>query len=708
MADQQQSFLARLKQHHLYGVVVAYAVVAAFLIQLVSRVFPYFSWAGAVPAVIVVLLLGFPVVVILAWLFIKPKDQMKSDTWQRRHWKLSAAVTVAVIVLVAISGFYGLRYSKHYAARLEATTTASEPKPATTSAPPAATVIPAKSIAVLPFENLNVDKKDAYFVAGMQDLILTKLADIGDLKVISRTSTAQYASHPESLKQIGEQLGVATILEGSVQKAGDQVLINVQLIDARTDNHIWAQAYQRTLDNVFGVEGEVAQNVADSLKARLSPTESAALAAVPTTNQAAYNLFLRAEYQANKGDLNSDTASMKAAISLYRQAVEQDPNFALAFARLSYNESALAWFGGGGEDPKQLFAQARVDAERALQMQADLAAAHLAIGFTEYWGREDYAAALKAFAAALKLKPNYFGALVAQGVVERRQGRFNAAIASFQQALTLDPRNSELADGLGQTYMSVSRYTDAEDALQRALALNPDNRLAQTDYSMAILFSTGDIPRALVAAQGDDPSLKLQRVVLLIYQRKYREALALLDSVPDTSDNFRAVGGSKATQQADLYRLMGDEAHARSLYAQDLSAARVQLNMQQGHNLAATWGASIATDELGLGHTAAGLDAIAKAQAIVNKSPDQYVRPLPVLYPARLCAQAGLADLAMPLLVKALAMPGIGSYYSPVLLWLDPAWDPIRNNPLFQALLRKYAQYKPAVTYDKASAAPSS
>ncbi|MGH8399067.1 MAG: hypothetical protein ACRETA_12615, partial [Gammaproteobacteria bacterium] len=330
MADESLNFLARLKQHHLYGVVVAYAVVVGFLIQLVSRAFPYFGWAEAVPTVIIVLLLGFPVVVVLAWLFIKPKDPAKSSTWQRRHWKLSAVVTVVVIVLVVVSGFYGVRFSEHRAERLAlsgVTPTVTVPKAANTAASSAVTVIPAKSIAVLPFENLSADKNNAYFADGMQDLILTKLADIGDLDVTSRTSTLQYGSHPQNLKAIAQQLGVATILEGSVQKAGNQVLINVQLIDAATDRHLWAESYTRTLDNIFGVEGEVAQKIADALKAKLTPTEAAAVAKVPTHNKQAYDAYLKGVYYLDDSNRTGDTAELAQSVPLFKQAVQFDPQF---------------------------------------------------------------------------------------------------------------------------------------------------------------------------------------------------------------------------------------------------------------------------------------------------------------------------------------------------------------------------------------------
>ncbi|MGH8280033.1 MAG: tetratricopeptide repeat protein [Gammaproteobacteria bacterium] len=592
-------------------------------------------------------------VVVLASLFIKPKDPAKSEVWQRRHWKLSATVTVVVIVLVVISGFYGVRYSEHRAARLLAASTASAPKLAMTAAPSTATVILAKSIAVLPFENLSDDKKNEYLVAGMQDLILTKLADIGDLRVIARTSTMQYQSHPEDLKTIGQQLGVATILEGSVQKAGNQVLINVQLIDTRSDAHIWAQSYQRTLDNVFGVEGEVAEQIATALQAKLSPAQSAALAAIPTQNRAAYDLFLRAEYQTNQGDLNYDTASWKAAIPLYRQAIAKDPDFALAYARLSYAESELAWFRGGGLDVKQLNQQARADAERALQLQPNPSAAHLALGFSDYWGRGDYRAALQAFAAALALKPNDAETLAAQAAVERRQGRFDAAITSFRQALSFDPHNSALTFELGETYMMTSRYAEAEDFLQRALALDPASVLAKLKLSLVILLSRGDIPAALVAAAGDAPSLRLWRVDLLSLQRNYRAALALLDGVPDTPDNFSILVGPKELHQADLYRLLGESAQARALYAKALPQARALLATAGGVAIreASVWN-SIADAELGLGHTATALAALAKSQALVGQAHDQVNGPGQMAANATLYAQAGRADIAVPLLAK--------------------------------------------------------
>ncbi|MBS0381012.1 MAG: tetratricopeptide repeat protein [Proteobacteria bacterium] len=704
-------FFAELKRRHVWRVAIAYAVTGWLLVQVATQVFPFFeipNWA--VRLVIALIVAGFPIAVIVAWVYeltpeglrrTAPADSPAArppHVNRRIARKLNTIIIALLATVVVVLSVRLLIVQRHVTAVAQVAPTSA---PATTVAA-ARQAAPARSIAVLPFQNLSDEKGSEYFVAGMQDLILTKLAEIGDLKVISRASTQQYATRPANLKIVGEQLGVATILEGSVQRRGNQVLINVQLIDSHSDAHLWAQAYHRTLDDVFGVEGEVADKVAESLKATISPHESASLAAAPTRNRAAYDTYLRAEYLAVKGFANYDTASMKAAIPLYRQAIDQDPAFALAYARLSYAESQLGWFGRGDNDEKVLHANARSHAERALELAPELPAAYLAMGYTDYWGRGDYAAALKAFAKALVLRPNDAGALAAQGFVQRRQGDFEAAIASLEQAFALDPRNASLAFETGSAWMMISRYSDADRWLRRALEIDPHNRNAQVYLSNSVLLATGDIERALVAAQGDDPALKLQRVGLLMYQRKYADALALLDSVSDDPDNFSgATLGSispKALQQAELHRLMGDARLARKLYAQALPAIREQLAQHQGINQAFSW-QNLATAELRLGHTQQALDATARVQAIVDASHDFAYGPGLLQQNAMLYADANRPDLAVPQLAKALEVRGIGMFYSPVMLWLDPAWDPIRKDPRFQALLGKYAQHKPAVSY---------
>jgi TolB-like protein/Tfp pilus assembly protein PilF len=693
-------FFAELKRRHVWRVVVAYAIAGWLVIQVVTQVFPVFNlpeWTSKF--VVLLIVIGFPIVVVLAWAFEITSEGIRltapagSPTAREAHAtraigrKLNALITAVLVIAVALLLANTFLWHKGM-------------RGAAAVAQPA---IAAKSIAVLPFENLSQDKDNAYFADGMQDLILTKLADIGDLKVISRTSTMKYKARPDNLKQVAAELGVATILEGSVQKSGNQVLVNVQLINAATDAHLWAQSYTRTLDNVFGVEGEVADKIATALSAKLSPAQAKQLATAPTTNPAAYDAFLRAEYQYNQGEVNYSMASWKAAIPLYRQAVTLDPKFALAWARLSMAESRLALAGGGGENVAQLNLKARADAAQALKLQPDLPAAQLALGYCDYWGQRDYAGALKAFAAVLVLRPDDADALAAQGLVQRRMGRFDDALASLTKAAALDPRNFRLTDELGSTYMLAARYPEAEQWLQRALALEPDSINAKSQYSNAILFGSGDIPRALAVVQGDDPALKSQRASLLSYQRKFPDAIALFESIPDTPDNF-SPGSSKAMYLALNYWQAGDKAQARPLFAKALVDDRAALATVQGIAQATVWN-GVGFDEMGSGNTTAGLEAIAKSEAILDQTSDAVVNPSYRLYDAEAYAMAGRADLAVPLLAKTLTTSGIGHSYSPLMLWLDPAWDPIRHDPRFQALLQQYAQHKPAVTYDTPPAA---
>lgn len=688
-------FFDELKRRHIWRVVIAYVVTAWLLLQLASIMLPSFGAPGWVMRVLFgTFLILFPLAIVLAWAFeITPEgvrrtepahspEARESPATRALGHKLNTGIIVALVLAVGLLVANTFLWHKGM------------------DTADVATATPAKSIAVLPFENLSADAKNAYFAAGVQDLILTKLADIGDLKVISRTSTMQYKSHPGDLGVIAAELGVATILEGSVQKAGNEVLINVQLIDPKTASHIWAETYRRKLDDIFGVEGEVAGKIATALHAELSPVESAQLAAAPTTNKAAYDAFLRAEYHVDSGIVTGGYAAfaeLKAAIKLYQKAVQQDPTFALAFARLSMAESTLAFGADPGEDVTQLTQQAQTDAEQALKLQPRLAAAHLALGYNAYHARRDYDAALKAFAAALALRPNDAEARAAQGYVQRRQGHFEAAIVSLEQAVALDPRNFLLTSNLATSYASVGRYTEAESWCQRALALEPDSIAAKGAYAMTIVLGSGDVVRALALAQGDGVAQKSLRAELLNYQRKFPQAITLIQSIPDTPDNF-STGFPKTFQLGVLYQRTGDTAQAGRLFAQALPRDRATLSRSHGLN-AALMGMVVAFDEIGIGETDKGVAAITQSLAVQAKVPDAFVSPRFGVMAASAYSWAGRADLAVPLLAKTLATPGVGSLYSPVMLWLDPDWDPIRQDPGFQALLKKYAEDKPAVLY---------
>ena len=680
-------FLIRLKQRKLVQWALAYVAFAFALIQVLDVVADSYDWPhSAMHVVFGLLALGLAIALVLAWYH-----------GEKGRQRVSGAELLLIALVLAIGGGLLWRFGRSESPSATSRVAEATSPDAAVRKPGSAIPIPAKSIAVLPFENLSSDKDNAYFSDGMQDLILTKLADIGQLKVISRTSTMKYASHPDDLKTIAQQLGVATILEGSVQKAGNQVLINVQLIDAKTDGHLWAQSYTRTLDNVFGVEGEVAGQIAMALKAKLSPAETQRLATGLSNDPVANDLFLRAEYLFNQGKMNFDGALMKQAVPLYRQAIAKAPNFALARARLAFVESLLVFGAGVGEDVQQLKTDARAQAEQALALAPDLVDAQLAMGYCDYYIRGDYAAALTIFDAVLKTHPSNVEALTATGYLLTRLGRVEAAIAMLQQAFAHDPRSSTTASALGLEYLGASRYSEAEAAYQHALALDPNNFNARFRYSQSILLANGDVTAALAAVPpSDDPRLQSWRIQLLTYQRKYQDALALLADIPDTPANFGS--GGKALAQADLHRQAGDVAHAKPLFEQALPLLRAQLTAQAGNDMtdANVW-INIADAELGLGHTAAGLAAIVRAQAVVTRTNDHINSASAMPAFASLYAEAGRPDLAVPLLEKALAMPVIGSFYSPVMLWIDPAWDPIRHDPRFQALLTQYAKYKPAL-----------
>jgi TolB-like protein len=324
-----RNFFAELKRRNVYKVAVAYAVVGWLLVQVATQVFPFFeipNWA--VRLVVLAIVIGFPIALVIAWAFeltpqgLKRTEHVDLAAPPRR--KSYAWIYVVVIGIVFSTGLFFIgRYSARNTAsavRIEAATGSS---------------IPQKSIAVLPFENLSDDKGAAYFAEGIQDEILTKLASIADLKVISRTSTARYKSKPEDLKTVSQQLGVANVLEGSVQKAADKVRVNVQLIDARADSHLWAKTYDRDIKDVFAVESEVAQEIADSLQAKLSPAEANTLATAPTKDTAVYDLFLKGEFQLRAAGASLRPESFDEAIAWYQQAITRDPNFALAMARLA-------------------------------------------------------------------------------------------------------------------------------------------------------------------------------------------------------------------------------------------------------------------------------------------------------------------------------------------------------------------------------------
>src|SRR6266480_6314556 len=423
------TFLTELKRRKVYRVAVAYAIVAWLLIQAASILFPTFEAPPWVMKVFVTaVILGFPVALILAWAFeLTPEGIRRAEEvapleskTPRAGRKWTAIIVIAAVLAAALFAFQFAR------------TRSSPPAELPKQIAPAAGMD--KSIAVLPFENLSSDKENAFFAQGIQDEIITTLSKISGLRVISRTSTVHYNSAPENLSEIARQLRVSNVLEGSVQKAGDRVHINVQLIQADTDAHLWAQSYDRELTDSFGVEAEVAKNIADSLRATLSPQEKARVETKPTTNADAYVLYLRGrDYQTRPDNFLQD---FQAAARLYQQAIALDPEFALAHARLSVATSTIYHFYQPTESWKQ---KANAEALESLRLQPNLGEGHLALGLYHYYMEGDYAAALRELDLAAQALPNDGDVGLYTAAVQRRQGRFAQAIASYQHAESIDP-----------------------------------------------------------------------------------------------------------------------------------------------------------------------------------------------------------------------------------------------------------------------------
>jgi TolB-like protein len=436
----------------------------------------------------------------------------------------SAAVAALLLVAVLGIGFWMLRRSQEKFMN-------------------AAAVIPHKSIAVLPLENLSRDPDNAYFSDGIQGEILTKLAGIGDLKVISRSSTVKYKSKPEDLKTVARELGVATVLEGSVQKAGDKVRINVQLLDARSDTHLWAKSYDRNFNDIFAVESDVAQEIAEALRAKLSPSQSNALTAAPTRDTEAYDLFLKGEYQERQAESTENVEFFDHAETFYRQALARDPNFALAYARLAYSRLQRHWFSNRLNSAQ--LEEVRSNIERALAIAPNLPEAYLALGVFHYWGHRDYDPALKALDRAIELQPSNFDSRTFRAAIYRRRGEWRRSLAEFERALELNPRDSLGPTELGNTWLPLRRWSEAERALTRALALDPHNINAAHHLALTYVSSTGDTRRARRAWEGV-PDAKGQvspygilisqmiheEVYLDVLERRFGDALKAWDCFP--------------------------------------------------------------------------------------------------------------------------------------------------------------------------------
>src|SRR6266699_915041 len=553
----------------------------------------------------------------------------------------------------------------------------------------AAAAVPEKSIAVLPFENRSRDPDNAYFADGIQDEILTRLAKIADLKVISRTSTQHYKSAPENLPEIARQLGVAHIVEGSVQKSGDSVRVNVQLIKAANDSHLWADTFDRKLTDIFSVESEVAKAIADQLRAHLSGREEQIIAAKPTDNPEAYDAYLRGlAYNLKTG---STPANDLAAQKYLREAVRLDPKFALSWALLSYVDSN-GYITLTLQPTVALREEAQQAAETALSLQPNLGEALHAKGFYQYACLKDYDTAVHYFEQARQFLPNSSQIPESLAYVTRRRGQWERSESYFNEAERLDPRNVTLLSQHAVSYITLRRFPEALRKLDQVLNITPDD-VDTLALKAAIAQAEGDLPRAaaLLAPlhpNADDSQALETQVYQAILERRPAQIIPRLKEIltkPDPALGY--LNGELRFWLGWAQEVAGDHAAAQESWRQARSELESFLKEQPENSQLID---DLALTNMGLGDKAAALALSEQAMAANPIEKDALTGPIPIEILARVAAQAGEPDRAIAALQKLLSIPYAGALaaapLTPALLRLDPMFDPLRNDPRFEKL----------------------
>ena len=679
------TFLTELKRRKVYRVAVAYAIVSWLLIQAASILFPTFEAPPWVMKVFVTaMILGFPVALILAWAFeLTPEGIRREEDAApgeskapKAGRKWTAVIVAAAVLAVALLGFQFARMRKSPAIG--------------TTKQTASTPALDKSVAVLPFENLSSDKENAFFAQGIQDEIITTLSSISGLRVISRTSTANYKSAPENLPEIAQQLRVSNVLEGSVQKAGDRVHINVQLIRADDDAHLWAESYDRQLTDIFGVEGEVAKRIADSLRTTLSPQEKTRVETKPTTNADAYVLYLRArDYQTRPDNLLQD---YKSAINLYEQAVKLDPKFALAHARLSATASLVYHFYEPIETWKQ---KTQLEALESLRLQPSLGEGHLALGLYHYYVEGDYDAALRELALATEALPNDGDVGLYMAAVQRRSGHFSQAIAAYQRAEEMDPRNSITLYDASQTYFGLRDWRTAAERMDRVLTLFPDSFNVKIQHAYIEFFWKGSTTPIKAALQSLPPNLDPDGVVTFarwdvsLMDRDTNAAdRALTNSPLDTILSQTGVPLPKNYLQACVFLVRGDTVKAQT----EFEAARPAIEKLVADSpQSGTRRAQLGLLYAFLGRKDDALREGKRAMELVPITHDIIEGAVVEDFYVLICARLGMTDEAISRIERLLTTPFAVDYddASITLADLRQRWelDPLRKDPRFQKII---------------------
>ena len=661
-------FFEEVKRRKVYRVAAAYIIAAGGIIQLASATFPAWELPNwALRLVILLVLVGFPIALILAWAFdvtaqgIRATPDTAAPKTRRRRNVIMLIATG--IVISAATGFFLLpRVAAH---KVD------------------------KSIAVLPFENFSDEKENAYFADGIQDDVLTNLSKISDLRVISRTSVMQYRGKPSNVRDIGKALGVSNILEGSIRRSGNKVRLNVQLIDANTDEHLWAKEYDRDLTDVFAIQSEIAQEIANALKAKLSPAEESQMTTKPTENDEAYRAYVKAH------DLScamEDLIKLKQSEQLYQRAIELDPNFALALARYSQLQSWMVRTHDVSSDHRE---KARTLAERALQLQPELPEARLALGFSYYYGDNNYEAALKEFEIAKRGLPNEAEVYLAIGAIQRRQGKWAESTANLEKAASLNPKDTWPLHNLALNYQMQRNFDAANETVDRALQINPQAiGLWEIKVKLAIAekgdFSVYEqaMEKGKSFAVSDEQRLQLigNEANLLLLQRKYDQLLQLGEKFPD--DSFAAAPGSLAMKYFAIgiaQKGLGDDTAARTALVKAKNILEAQLkqkpddpDLHVGFAKILAW----------LGEKDAAVAEAKRAVDLRPESKDAFQGPEITEQVAQVYTILGDNARAIELLDALLSRPSEVTLHA---LKVNPAWDPLRNDAGFQALFAKYA-----------------
>jgi len=558
--------------------------------------------------------------------------------------------------------------------------------------PPSASglAVPEKSIAVLPFENRSRDPDNAYFADGIQDEILTRLSKIADLKVISRTSTQHYKSSPENLHEIGRQLGVAHILQGSVQKSGDIVRVNVQLIKATNDSHLWADTFDRKLTDILSVESEVAKAIADQLRAKLTGAEEQVIAAKPTDNPEAYDAYLRGlAYNVNT---IYTPANALGAQKYLREAVRLDPKFALAWALLSIADSR-GYITQSLEPTVALRDEAQQAAETALALQPNLGEALLATGNYYHACLKDYDTAVGYFEQARQFLPNSSQIPALLASVARRRGQWDRSESYFNQTERLDPRNVNLLGQHAQLYIELRRFPEALRKFDQALDIMPGD-VDTLAAKAAIAQAEGDLPRAsaLLASihpPAADPQALETQLYQAILERRPAQIIPRLKEIlakPDPA--LGSITGELRFYLGWAQDVAGDHTAAQESWRRSRSELEPFLK-EQPENFSLM--GNLALVSMGLGDKAAAFKLIERAMTVISIEKDAVWGPIPIEILARVSARMGEPDRAMSALEKLLSIPYDGALaqnvpLTPALLRLDPMFDPLRNDPRFQRL----------------------